>query len=277
MQTRENLRLSLPAMGTMEMVLHQRNDLLLVHSQATEGHVHPSYELYVHVDGDISFAVNDSIYHMRRGDMILTRPNTYHHSICHSECRLMHYCIFLHTTDASLLSILEHLAEQCYLHYEQPIEKEIFSLLERMANALYKPTELSSVAQYSLLFQLLDLLSQDITPSHAHAPYPDNLRGILNYIGKHYAQISSIRTLCGEFYISQATLERLFRQHLQITPYQYIEATRLAAACRLLCAGNSVSAVAAQCGFSDCSHFIALFKRKFGTTPNRYRKENKSI
>ena len=274
MQTRENLRLTLPTMGTIEMVLHQRNELLLSHSQATEGHVHPFYELYVHIDGDISFAVNDSIYRMRRGDMILTRPNTYHHSICHSECRLMHYCIFLHTTDSSLLAILEHLAEQCYLHYEQPIETEIFSLLERMANALSKPAAVTSVAQYSLLFQLLDLLSQDIPPSHTHAPYPDNFCRILNYIGKHYAQISSIQALCNEFYISQATLERLFRQHLQITPYQYVEATRLAAACRLLYAGNSVSAVAARCGFSDCSHFIALFKRKFGTTPNRYRKEN---
>ena len=50
------------------------------------------------------------------------------------------------------------------------------------------------------------------------------------------------------------------------------DARRLAAAKMMLEQGASVQETCAACGFSDYSHFIALFKRKFGTTPFQYAK-----
>lgn len=271
MQNKEHLQLSLSGMGWFDMIINRRADFITPHSKEVEGHIHPYYELYIHLDGDISFVVHDSIHRMTHGDMILTPPHTLHHCVCHTACQLDHYCIFIRTTDSTILSTLSRLAGQCLLRYEHQTAKELLSLLEEMTGLL-EQSHPSTITGYSLLFRFLDLLSTTLRQdANAHTYYPDNFQSILNHIGKHYADIQSIRELCDAFYISQASLERLFRQYMQIKPYQYILQTRLAHACRLLSGGESVSVVAAKCGFSDCSHFIAVFKKKFGVTPGSYR------
>ncbi len=69
-----------------------------------------------------------------------------------------------------------------------------------------------------------------------------------------------------------ATLNRYFRTHLHTTPREYIEAKRFAFSLELLKNGASVTAACTEAGFTDCSHFIVLFKKKFGVTPHRYKK-----
>ena len=49
-------------------------------------------------------------------------------------------------------------------------------------------------------------------------------------------------------------------------------AAGMMAALYALRGGASVTAAATNAGFSDCSHFIVLFKKKFGQTPLEYKK-----
>ena len=51
-----------------------------------------------------------------------------------------------------------------------------------------------------------------------------------------------------------------------------IETKKLAHAVRLLSEGKTVSYASAESGFADCSHFIVLFKRKFGKTPLQFKR-----
>ena len=74
------------------------------------------------------------------------------------------------------------------------------------------------------------------------------------------------------FGISRSSLWRLFRQELQSTPAAYLQQLRLENARRLLLSGGSVTDTALASGFSDCSHFIQLFKARYGLTPLQYQK-----
>ena len=47
-------------------------------------------------------------------------------------------------------------------------------------------------------------------------------------------------------------------------------AQRLRAA-KLLTSGESVMNACLRVGFSDCSQFITIFRRKFGVTPHQYK------
>ena len=100
---------------------------------------------------------------------------------------------------------------------------------------------------------------------------PTELRMILTDINENFARIHSVSELSQIYFISPATLNRWFRKHLQISPREYIESKKLAYACKLLRESASVTDACLQAGFSDCSHFIALFKRKFGETPLQYK------
>ena len=51
-------------------------------------------------------------------------------------------------------------------------------------------------------------------------------------------------------------------------------AARMMRSKRLLRENRAVAEVAAHCGFSDCSAFIGKFKRRFGVTPLKYRRES---
>jgi AraC family cel operon transcriptional repressor len=73
---------------------------------------------------------------------------------------------------------------------------------------------------------------------------------------------------------STGHLARTMRAVLHITPSDWIMETRLRRAAQLLeSTGFSVAEIALDAGFDNLSHFHHCFRRTFGLTPLRYRKE----
>lgn len=73
--------------------------------------------------------------------------------------------------------------------------------------------------------------------------------------------------------LSRRQLERLFSDHLGITPAGYYLKLRLQRARRLLLGtGSSIIDIAAACGFSSVSHFTCRYRECFGVSPGRDRR-----
>ena len=66
-----------------------------------------------------------------------------------------------------------------------------------------------------------------------------------------------------------------FKTFTGVTYLDYLNTLRISEACRLLKNGMSVSDVCENCGFTNISYFIQLFKRKMGTTPKKYAAGNR--
>lgn len=72
--------------------------------------------------------------------------------------------------------------------------------------------------------------------------------------------------------ISERTLNRLFKQHLDTTPLQYLQELRMKRARMWLeSTWRSVDEIARDCGYGDTSAFCRTFARATGTSPRRYR------
>ena len=81
-----------------------------------------------------------------------------------------------------------------------------------------------------------------------------------------------IRDIAAELRITPNHLNKLFRQHLGITPRLYLQNRRLLYAETLLNETRcTVREVASQSGFSDPNYFIRCFKAKNGVTPEKFR------
>jgi len=78
-----------------------------------------------------------------------------------------------------------------------------------------------------------------------------------------------------EIGISGRQLDRLFKAHYNKSVAEYWLDMRLQHSCwRLTNSIRTITEVAYECGFSDCSHFGRRFKKEFGVAPLQYRTDN---
>lgn len=95
-------------------------------------------------------------------------------------------------------------------------------------------------------------------------------RSITDFMERHYSynlRLEDYALLTGR---SVSTFVRDFKRVYQTTPNQWITEKKLELGRQLLLQNNcSVTQVAADAGFENVSHFIRIYKRKYGITPRR--------
>ncbi len=238
-----------------------------------EDHIHDFFEIYLNLSGDVSFLVEDHLYPIGRGDIIVTAPNEIHRCLYHSNCLHEHFCIWIRALpfatdplraqfEKNKLLVLpdeekERMIEACFAFYRSRSEQS--------------PHPFAAAKSF---FEILELLCLDRHDPIEAQSLPSDFSEIIQYISRHFTEPScTIAHICDTFYLSKSTICRRFRQYFQTTPSDYIEAKRFSEAKKLLSAGQSVQNACLNSGFSDCSYFIMRFRKKFGVTPYKYQKE----
>lgn len=106
--------------------------------------------------------------------------------------------------------------------------------------------------------------------------HDSRLLDIIAIMEANYDQPLSVSEIASAVNLSNRQIERLFRQHLNITPIQYYLVCRLNKARQLLDQTSaSIIDIALQTGFVSASHFSQRFRMHFGLTPKQYRKPTK--
>ena len=243
-------------------------------NQDTPSHIHEECEIYVNVSGDVSFMVENHLYPVGWGDIILSRPYEYHHCVYNSDKPHEHFWILfsVNGNEALLRPFFDRERGEKNRLVLPPAEKiRCLQICRRLAQEESGSTPAEGLR---LFFDLLHLL-EDAEPDESPVPantLPTELAGVVAHMHAHCTEPETVRELAARFHISVNTLERYFRRHLAISPRGYLENLRLAHAARCLAGGCTVLEACTQSGFPDCSRFIAVFKRHFGLTPLQYRK-----
>ena len=98
------------------------------------------------------------------------------------------------------------------------------------------------------------------------------LNHILNYIEKNPGSDLSSTSICQHCKLPRNRLFTLFRDHLQITPHEYIMTKRLELARRLLeSTTEPIKEIASRCGFEHTEVFHRAFVKYYRETPKNYR------
>ena len=101
----------------------------------------------------------------------------------------------------------------------------------------------------------------------------NEFNAILQYLNEYHASVT-LKDLCERFGRSKSNLSHTFRKESGKTLRAYCNNLKLEDARRsLLTSNRSVTEIAMDAGFNDVSYFIAQFRKKFGTTPMKYRNQ----
>ncbi len=244
--------------------------------RTNDSHVHPECEIYINLSGDVSFMVEKRIYSITPGSIIVTRPYEYHHCIYHTDKPHRHFWILF-----SLPSESENIRMSLFSKFfSRPIgtynllmlpkvrRDELIALCHRMTE-----DNLTLPEKYAGFFTLIKLIEEASAITDKTLKYPQEVDTALAFIDKNFKNSAvSVADVASGAGVSINTLERHFRSILSISPGSYLKKKRLAHAAELLFLGKTVSEACDESGFSDYSHFIALFKASYGITPLKYKK-----
>jgi AraC-like DNA-binding protein len=92
----------------------------------------------------------------------------------------------------------------------------------------------------------------------------------IKYIHDNIKHQISISQLAYDLNMSESNFSNSFKRLMNITPGEYIRNLKLIQAKEMLRTQN-VTEVAYNLGYDNISHFIAIFKNKYGITPKQYQ------
>ncbi|MDK2808649.1 MAG: hypothetical protein PWP24_1386 [Clostridiales bacterium] len=239
-------------------------------------HWHQSLEIFLVLEGEIDFYINEEPYCLKPGHFIIVNSNEIH-SI---DCQRSNFTIVLQIPK----SIMEAQLEDAYIFKSSNPGKdqELANLLHRLYLIYEAKEEGYRFEVLSLFYHILFLLMRDyreLEPDKERMKRKRNLEKlstITHYIKNHYKEDISLVSVAKEFGFSPAYLSRMFQKYASINYKSYIRNIRLDAAYRqLVNTQDSISEIAINCGFPDSRSFSKAFYKRFSTLPSDYRREIK--
>lgn len=237
-------------------------------------HTHNAYELIYFLDGDASHVIEDRKYKLKRGDLILIRPLSYHFIQIEGQTRYERYDI-LFDPKAHGVEGVELLPEglEVVSLAGNPLAEDVFRRCDLYRQGCSEE-DFSRILPHLLseLFYSLRAFGES-SPTSEGARLSPVISEFLRYINENLCSPIDVGRVADRLYVSESYLFRLFKRELHQTPQKYIREKRLMMARRMLSEGERPTVVCARCGFSDYTTFYRNYVSFFGCPPSERERE----
>lgn len=179
-------------------------------------------------------------------------------------------------------SFAEAVGDARYIIAEE--NKDMRALTEMLVSEFYRSDKYSHNMINGYIVQILISFARSITVKKEEkieraglSASSFTLYNALRYIDREYMYIKSVKEASQKLSYSEYYLSHLFKERLGITIKEYILKKKVYAAAELLKNGNmNVTEMSEYFGFTSAHTFSQAFKRYFGMSPTRFKKENNS-
>ena len=224
-----------------------------------ELHHHDFYEIYMLLRGSVSYTVENRIFHMRAGDLMLISPLELHQARVDSNDEPYERIVLW--------------VDRGYL---ESLSSPHTSLTRCFDTTVPGHTNLLRLPGPRSLVELMVAINQSAADRSMQSALSADMAsdrvvdGVLSYINEHYNEALTLDALAERFFISKYHLLRKFEAQVGTTVHRYILQKRLLNAKQLLAGGLAPSEVCTYCGFGDYANFYRAFRAEYGTTPRQY-------
>ncbi len=243
-------------------------------------HKHSSFELLLVRAGRLRLTLNGVEHRLFAGDMAFL-PGEALHSIapenndCQYDCALVELPApggrFTDSVTDGILKGQLVITPTLSFTDARPVWEALTRLMDlHRADKMPQPW-----ISLGMVYQLFGRLVQGGHYSEAPRANEELSRwaALYDHIEAHFAEKLTLEGLAQVAGLSPKYLCRAFAKLAGTTPLSFLNEYRLDMARRLLSAStDSVSQIAASCGFQDQSYFVKQFRQRFGVTPGAYRR-----
>jgi AraC-like DNA-binding protein/uncharacterized cupin superfamily protein len=254
-----------------------------------EFHSHFFYEIIFVLDGTCHYIIEDKEYQVGKGNIILIPPGIKHQVNWTNDKRLYErYVLWINKDFLEQQKLVDrdilYAFEKCQKNNNyvlksttsssyQSLEQDLIQLVNG-SNEEKLNKEIWSVSLGLSFIVHLNRTHYDLETKNI-SDYKDILLGdMLAYIDTHLNEKISIADLAQVLHVSPSTISRLCKQKLNVSLHQFIIQRRLKIAKSNILAGIDISEAWENLGFTDYSAFFRAFKRYYGVSPTRFKKEN---
>lgn len=234
--------------------------------------------LYVY-SGEGRYLVGNREYAVRAGDLVICNAETLHGEAPFQEHQLETYCCALTGLH------LPGLRENCLIDSaRRPVVTPVRfrAAVHNLMRSIYELYPLSGeqralcrqLAVSVLMMVQQELREQEDAGRHLVTQRTENLvRGITEYLDRHYTEPITLEQISGALHISVSQLSHAFKRETGLSPMQYVIHRRIGEAQSMLVETKlPIHRIEEQLGFGSSCHLTSMFKKYVGLSPREYRK-----
>lgn len=240
-------------------------------------HYHSWFEIYQLMDGECHFFVDDAIYNLIAGDIVLIPP-CHTHKVSYYNSRYSRSV--LNIAPSYIPSLAGELVKQKGFVYRIPEVADKISDIYKIIEQEYCHWDRFSndIANGNIQVFLALLLRNKNLYVNEHPCTNTYINDIIKYIQHNYSSNITLTQTAKVHFISPEHLARTFKQETGMTFHNYLTNIRFKEAERLLKKkhSKSISEIAFACGFNDSNYFSTKFKCIYGISPLQFCNQHRS-
>ena len=251
-----------------------------VNDNMTQPHYHNYYEIYYLEEGERYQRIQDELYMLKAGELMLFSPYIMHYSYGAQDMPFRRVILYFRRDEIDSPEIIKLLDEANGMY--KPEKKEsatIRWILSELLREQEDQADFHQECRRALLNLLLHHLArQRRVEEPIKAEQRERISRIIHYIHYNYAEPITLESLAEQFYISAFHLCREFKAYTNSTVIRYVNVTRIMNAQRMfLETDKNITEISRETGFSNLTHFNRVFKSVTGMTPSGYRKSHRNF
>ena len=262
-----------------------RQDFQLSHNRdpyfrTMEFHAHDFLELYYFLDGSVTYYIEDQVYDLCPGDLLIIPAGKMHRPVIANEHAAYERMVlwitpqYLQSIDSPAGDLQKNLQKVGEHGYCVPFRGDetvfVTALLKKLLYMQKNDTDPKFCAGAVELYLWTIFRSYGVIDT-THRNETQVIPQVIRYITEHFSEPLTLEDIAAEFFVSKSYLNRHFKGYTNSTVYAYIMALRLTHARRMLREGVPAVEAGRECGFSDYSTFYKAFKTQTGLSPQQFK------
>lgn len=227
--------------------------------------------IHIVASGSGRFVLNDSEYRLSAGDVFYAPESKMVFYQADDDDPWEYYWVGFSGIDSQRLLAAASLSAESPIFHLNGTDRAV-DVLKRLYNSTGNSVA-DEARMTGLLYELFSLLIKGSGELSGRNERDSYVQSALKFIEHNFSSPISVSDIAAGAGISRSHLYRLFVEHLNTTPNEYLTRYRIKAAQELLGRHEvNVSEAAYSSGFSDPLYFSRVFKRIVGVAPSRYKK-----